>query len=312
MWQVLAQRVYRDGSVGPQMLLSGPTLSSWIPRAALTPDGEGAVVFDESDPDPSSSHQVLVRIHADGGVGRRWRLPVPAGAPLQATRAGDFVTAGGSGGRVVAYRLLPNDRLRSQQISTRRSGYGTAATVGIGRRGVAYIVYAAGRSGRPTALWARRWERDGALTRVRRISPPGQPVGTVSTAVDQEGDMVIAWPATDVDSREITAYSRLWRRDGSVSRTRRLGNSTGWSAQYHQFPPLVAVDADGHGVVVWGSDEASRPYTTWARRITRRGAVGRRFVMAVDALPALAGFTLKGRARVVGSSNTGLWLRTGP
>jgi histidinol-phosphate aminotransferase len=47
-WQVWTRRLSRGGTVGPFRRLSTPGVSSWRPRAALTPRGQGAVIFDES------------------------------------------------------------------------------------------------------------------------------------------------------------------------------------------------------------------------------------------------------------------------
>jgi len=312
-WQVWARRLSRDGVPGPSLRMSQPTDSSWLPVAALTPRGKGAVVYDDG------LQQVLRRVSRRSHVGRAIRLVEQGGfgGRLVATRDGDFVTAGtDADGVVVAYRLLPDGRLLSRKLSAGTPMSDSITDIGVDRRGTAHLTYrAADADGIPhPALWTRTWAPDRRLGPARRVAPRAHDVVRATSRTDLEGDTLVAWsrltpPAT------VTLYGRVVRQDGSMGPVRRLGLIEAADV-YHPVPspaPGLAVDDDGDGVVVWPSEPELDHLVTWARRVRRDGSVGAKVMLRDTARPHAVGITPGGRARIGITTQPGrLLLRTGP
>lgn len=309
-WQVWARRLSRGGVVGPLLRLSEPGVSSWLPTAAITPRGRGAVIFDDG------YSQVLYRISRGSRLSAPTHLPEEGGygCRLVATRDGDFVTAGtDTDGIVVAYRLRSDGHLVRRKLSADTPMRDVLTDVGVGRSGTAYFTYLASNDTEHRALWTRRWARNGSLGPARRVAPRSHIVIRATSRTDLEGDTVITWSHA-VAPYTLVLYSRLLRRDGTLGQVHRLGPIEAADV-FHPVPspaPGLAVDDDGDGVVVWPSEPEAGHRITWARRIHRDGSVGSKVMLNDMARPNAVGMTPRGRARVGITSRVTLLLRTGP
>ena len=309
-WQVWARRLSRDGTVGPLLRLSEPGVSSWLPAAAITPRGRGAVIFDDG------SSQVLYRISRGSRLSAPMYLPEHGGygCRLVATRDGDFVTAGTDAeGIVVAYRLLSDGQLVSRELSADTPMGDSLTDVGVSRSGTASFTYLASTDTEHRALWTRRWTRDGSLGPARRVAPRSHTVIRATSRTDLDGDTVITWSHA-VASYTLVLYSRLLRRDGTLGPVHRLGPIEAADV-FHPVPspaPGLAVDDDGNGVVVWPSEPEASHYITWARRIHRDGSVGSKVMLRDMARPNAVGMTPEGDARVGFTWRVTLMVTTGP
>jgi hypothetical protein len=308
--QVWARRLSRDGAVGPLRRLSEPDRSSWLPAAAITPRGRGAVVFDDG------SSQVLYRISRGSRLSAPTYLPEHGGygCRLVATRDGDFVTAGtDADGVVVAFRMLPDGRLVRRKLSADTPMSDSLTDLGVDRRGTAYFTYLGSAGVSDRALWTRPWARGGSLGPARRIAPHSHVVIRATSRTDLDGDTMITWSHA-VESYTLVLYGRLLRRNGTLGPVRRLGPIEAADV-FHPVPspaPSLAVDDDGHGVVAWPSEPEAGHLITWARRIHRDGSVGSKVMLRDMGRPNAVGMTPKGRARVGITSRAKLLLRTGP
>jgi hypothetical protein len=305
---VWARRVSRDGVVGPLLRLSEP--GSWLPQAALTPRGRGAVIFDDG------YSQVLYRISRDNRLSAPLSLPEHGGygPRLAATRDGDFVTAAtDTDGVVVAFRLLPDGRLVRRKVSADTPMSDSLIDMGVDRGGAAYPTYLATDGGRDRTLWTRRWAPGGGLGPARRVAPRDHFVIRATSRTDLEGDTVVAWSHA-VESYTLVLYSRVLRRDGTMGTVRRLGPIEAADV-FHPVPspaPSLAVDDDGHGVVAWSSEPEAGHLITWARRIHRDGSVGSKVMLRDMGRPNAAGMTPNGRARIGITSRAKLLITMGP
>lgn len=316
-WQVWTRRLSRGGAPGPFRRLSTPGVSSWRPRAALTPRGQGAVIFDESVPS-DGWRQVLRRVSRSSGLGRARYLPAAGqfSPDLQATRDGDFVYAGVTReGVLKAFRLLPNDRLVSRGLSAGTPMRDTGVGVGVDRRGTAYFTYLA-KSDDRAVLWTRAWTRARRVSPARRITPRGHTVIVATSGTDLQGDTIVSW-SEGTASEYLTLHSRIWRRDGSLGAVQKLGPIQGWADFHGLYAPApdLALDDDGDGVVAWPSEPGVYHEVAWARRVRPDGTLGGRVRLRDHAAPYAVGITPRGRARVgiteQGKSNR-LFLTTGP
>jgi hypothetical protein len=309
-WQVWARRLSRDGAVGPLLRLSDPSEGSWLPAAALTPSGRGAVIFDDG------YSQVLYRISRGNRLSAPTYLPEHGGygCRLAATRDGDFVTAGtDTDGVLVGYRLLPDGRLVRRKMSADTPMSDSLIDLGVDRRGAAYATYLGSDGVSRRVLWTRRWAKGGSLGPARRVAPRGHTVIRATSRTDLDGDTVITW-SHSVESYTLVLYSRVLRRDGTFGPVNRLGPIEAADV-FHPVPspaPSLAVDDDGHGVVAWSSEPEAGHLITWARRIHRDGSVGSKVMLRDEGRPNAVGMTPTGRARVGITSRAQLVLRTGP
>lgn len=308
--QVWSRRVFRDGSIGPLRRLSEPGTTSWVPAAALTPRGRGAVVFDDGN------SQVLRRISPTSRLSAPTYLPDHGGysSRLVATRDGDFVTAASDAdGVAVTYRLLPDGRLLRRKVSADTPMMDSVTDLGVDRRGNVYVTYLATTDTQHRALWTRRWSRGGGLGPARRVAPRSHTVIRATSRTDLDGDTIITW-SQSVASYTLVVYSRILRRDGTLGPVRKLGPIEAADV-FHPVPspaPGLALDDDGDGVVVWPSEPEAGRQITWARRIHRDGSVGARVMLRDRARPNAIAITPKGRARVGITWRASLLLRTGP
>lgn len=310
--QVLARRLSRDGIVGPLVQLGDPNEASELPTAALTPRGRGAVEF------TAANTPVMRTLSRSNRVGNLIYLSQYASS-LVATRQGDFVAAGSrSGDQIVAHRLLPDGELMTRTVSADPPMmYNATVDIGVDRRGAATITFRAENNQpvyRPT-LWARTWARDGTLGPARRVAPRTHAVVRATSRTDLEGDTVIAWSHA-VEPYRLVLYSRILRRDGSLGPVHRLGPIQGPppSGPVPAPAPGVAIDDDGHGVVVWNSQPESTHIIAWSRRIRPDGTVGAKVMLQDMAAPRAVGVTPTGRARVALTEAGPGWLtlKTGP
>ena len=313
-WQVWARRLSRSGVVGPLRRLSRPSEPSWLPQAALTPRGKGAVVYD------NGLSQILRRITPRSRLGKRIHLTEAGGfgTRLVATRDGDFVTAGRDGnGVVVGYRLRPSDRLLSRRISADTAMQDAVIDIGVNRRGTAYLTYrAADNSGdRHPRLWARTWTRDGTLGPARRVAPRAHSVVRATSRTDLEGDTVISW-SRYAGPAKLVLYARIWKRNGTFGPVHRLGLIQANDVLYPVPSPApnLALDDDGDGMVAWPAEPQFNHVIAWARRIRQDGTVGPKVMLRDNASPQAIGMTRTGRARtgIVTSATLRLLLKTNP
>ena len=315
--QVWARRLSRDGVAGPLVRVSTPGVYAGLPVAALTPRGQGAIEFRQG----RSNSWVLHRFSRSSRVGHRVDLDSDVGANprLVATRDGDFVTATTDGnGDLRAYRLLPDNRLRTRRISPDTAWSYGVSDIGADRNGTAYFTYAATSpdASRNTAEFVRTWGAGGRLGRARRITPRTHNVLVSTSRTDLQGDTEIAW-TRQTGSVTTALYARIWRRDGSLGPIHDLGPMQPLEPYGVNPPPKpgLAVDDDGDAVVVWSTEPDWGHYVAWGRRIHRDGSLGGRKVMVKDhARAGRSVITPKGAARVLMMNEGGgvLWLTTGP
>ena len=310
--QVLARRFSREGVAGPLVQLGNPDQASELPKAALTPRGRGAVVL------TAGNSPVMYTLSQSNRVGNPIYLSQHANR-LVATRQGDFVAAGaGSGDQIVAHRLLADGELMTRTVSADPPMlYNGTVDIGVDRRGTATITFGAENDQpvRKPTLWTRTWARDGTLGPARRIAPRTHAVVRAASRTNLAGDTVIAWSHA-VEPYRLILYSRILRRNGSLGPVQRLGPIQGPppSGPVPAPAPGLAIDDDGHGVVVWQSQPESTHIIAWARRTRPDGTVGPKVMLQDMAAPRAVGITPTGRARVALTEVGPGWLtlKTGP
>ncbi len=129
------------------------------------------------------------------------------------------------------------------------------------------VSIAVARNGAALMAW-RGWPPDseaGARLRFRRISPTGRlgrvrtldigpgnaNPGDISVAMDDDGDALLAWTATETTPRTSQVWARRLSRDGTVGPLRRLSEpgTTSWEA-------AAALTPRGRGAVVFDDGNA--------------------------------------------------------
>lgn len=313
--QVWARRLSWSGEAGPLVRVSPRDDAGSQPAVALTPRGRGAITYEQE-----SNHWMLYRFSRDSRV----RHPVPllqaaSGWPrLVATDGGDFVTASWSSSDrdVWGYRLRPDNRLLVRNVSEATSVGAGLAGLGVDRHGTAYFTYIGSRylDGSKASLFVRPWSSSGRFGQARRMTPRSHTLLRATSSTDRQGDTVVGWSHQVADTALVEGYSRIRRRDGSLGAVHKIGPMPPMDpyAPFYLQAPMVPVDDDGDGVVLWASRKSGEYPVAWARRLRRDGTVGAKVKLRDHASPAPSVVTPKGRARVLISAPAMLWLRSGP
>jgi hypothetical protein len=305
--QVFARRLSRAGKLGPVRRLSSPSVNATRPTVAVNPRGKAEIAFYTG---LRASKYVVRRIRIDSSLGpvRRLGTATFGGPALVASRTGEFIAAGFRRGAIQVTRIAPDGTRRTRNLTGALSDDDAMGSVSVDRDGDVRLVFRSYNEG----FDARVWRSNGTLSRIKRVIPP-RPRPIIATHVtDLQGDSMLTW-TRHTDPSDVVLRARVWRRDGTLGRIRKLGAISD-PGQYGDVTPQghLALDDDGNGVIVWNREPEYETFTVWARAIHRDGTLGRAVRIRRNSGYGDLAMSPRGRAKLLIGGDEGLLYRTGP
>jgi hypothetical protein len=299
VWQadsrVLARRVSRSGTLGTLRTLSPEIPARGAnPNVVVSPDGRALVAWADSR---TGQWQTMAQfINLDGTLGTLHNLGSSTGdkPAMGIDRNGVAVVAWVHGdGRVVARRIKPGyvSPLTTFASPTAEVGYGMVR-VAVDRDGDAVVTLRSGGDlGFRSQVFVRRWTRTGTVGGLRVFSGSDAVGFHHAVASDLEGDCVLVWTRWNSAANQTELVGRRMSRTGELGSPVVLGLGD---------LPDVALDDDGHGLVVWHSPGAQQdPTQVKARTISTAGSFGSARTLSSDGKTPRVDASPTGRFAVV-------------
>ncbi|MDQ3990774.1 MAG: hypothetical protein M3245_00485 [Actinomycetota bacterium] len=267
-FRVQARRRSAAGALSPTQTVSAAGEDADYPQVAVDQDGDAVVVWARFD---GTNSRVQARRRSAAGA----LSPVQALSVAGQSANRPQVAVDQDGHAVIVWQIWDGATWRVQ--ARRRSAGGALSpvqTLSTAGQDAYYPQVAVDQDGHAVVVWqrfdgttfsvqARRRSAAGALSPVETLSAAGQNAHVPQVAVDQDGDAVIAWHGFDGTNSRIQARRRS--KAGALSAVKKL-SAAGRDAHGAQ----VAVDQDGHAVIVWERHDG----TNWRIQAMRRSAAG--------------------------------------
>lgn len=283
-WGVFAQRYAADGaSRGPEFRVNQTGANNqWYPNVASSAFGDFVIVWTSALQDGSGDGVYARRYDAEGApLGDEFRVntttedhqrhPTVAMGP-----AGEFVVVWsgyGQGSDIYAQRYnaageQEGNEFRVNGTTAGQQQFPSIAVDGQGRFVVAWTTD--GRDGSGTAVYARRYDADGA-SGGEEFQANTETAGNqqyARVAASNDGDFVVTWASANQDGSGRGIFAQRFSAGGA----RRGGEfqvnqvSTG-----EQFAPTVAADAAGGFVVTWTGAQDGDMFGVFARAYDAEG-----------------------------------------
>lgn len=272
---VQARTRSRRGRLGPILNLSELGQAPAWPRVVSDDDGDALVAWQQHDGHTnwriaarrvgrSGALGPILTLSPDGAIGNNPEVAIAPGGRGLVVWTEYRPTASAGSWYTVARRVSRNGAVGPPL----ELGPGSPEwpAIAMDRRGLAVVAWTD-----HARVVARRIGAH-AVSAPRVIASGASPIGgfaMVHAAADRDGDFVISF-RSGVRARP-RVWVRRWSRSGSLGRSVAVSPP----GHYAGFHSSLATDLEGDSVIVWTRDLHPNRIIVYARRLPRRGALGR-------------------------------------
>ena len=269
MRNVYAQRFNADGTVAGSEFLVNTTTTGWqeSPSIAMDADGDFAVAWVSSGQDGSSGGIYAQRYSADGSTAggefavNTYTTDSQSSPSIAMDAGGDFVISwnswnqDGSGLGIYAQRYNADGNAAGGEfaVNTTISGFQESPSIAMDADGDFVIAWHSyGQDGDVNGIYARRYNANGSAAggefQVNTYTSSHQ--YRPRTAMDADGDFVVAWQSFNQDSGTYGVYAQRFNANATMAGSEFKVNTYITDKQRNS---AVAMDADGDFVIAWES-----------------------------------------------------------